>query len=122
MEAGSLALAGRVLVGLLFIVIGARLLMARHPVAELLAAKRVPQPLAVAVLGGVFEIVAGLLAIAGVALPTVFAAMALFVIAATAMAHDFWRQSGPARAAELNTTLSHGLIVGGLLVMAVYPW
>ncbi len=50
-ETSFLALAGRILMGLLFVVIGIRLLMARRPVAGLLATKKIPLPLFVAVSG-----------------------------------------------------------------------
>jgi len=121
-ETSVLALAGRILVGLLFVVIGARLLLARHPVAGLLATKKMPLPLFVASAGGVIEICLGAAAIAGFALQLTFPAMALFVVAATAMVHDFWNLAGQARAQEVNHVLVHGLVVGGLLVMAAYPW
>ncbi|MBN9433066.1 MAG: DoxX family membrane protein [Bosea sp.] len=121
-ETSFLALAGRILMGLLFVVIGIRLLMARRPVAGLLATKKIPLPLFVAVSGGAIEIALGAAAIAGFAPRVTFLAMALFVIAATAMVHDFWTLSGQARAQEINHVLVHGLVVGGLLVMAAYPW
>ncbi len=122
MDLTMLGSAGRILVGGLFVAIGIRLVLGRRPVAMLLATKRVPQPLAVTVIGGAIEIVLGLAALAGVFLPYVFLAMAVFVIAATLMVHDFWRKRGTARSLELNIVLSHALLVGGLLVMAAYPW
>ena len=121
-ETSVLALAGRILVGLLFVVIGARLLLARHPVVGLLAAKKIPLPLFVASAGGLIEIGLGVAAVMDLAPRFVFLAMALFVIAATAMVHDFWNLAGQARAQEVNHVLVHGLVVGGLLVMAAYPW
>ncbi len=122
MDPTFLASAGRVLVGALFVGIGVRLLLSRRPVAMLLATKSIPQPLAVTVIGGAIEIVLGLAALAGVGLPIVFLGMAAFVIVATLMVHDFWRKRGMARALETNIVLSHALLVGGLLVMAAYPW
>jgi len=121
-ETSVLALAGRIIVGVLFVVIGARLLMARRPVAGLLATKKIPMPRFVAVAGGAIEIALGVAAIAGFAPRVTFLAMALFVIAATAMVHDFWTLAGQARAQEINHVLVHGLVVAGLLVMAAYPW
>lgn len=122
LETTALAFAGRVIVGFLFVVIGVRLLMARQPVSGLLAAKKIPLPLFVAIAGGVIEIALGAAAVAGFAPRATFLAMALFVIAATAMVHDFWKLAGPAQAQEINHVLVHGLVVGGLLVMAAYPW
>ncbi|SHG01931.1 putative oxidoreductase [Kaistia soli DSM 19436] len=122
MDLTNVALVGRLLVGALFVVIGVRLLIGRRPVAMLLGSKRLPQPLGIAIIGGGIEIVLGLAAIVGVALPAVFVAMALFVVAATAMVHDFWNKKGMARTLDVNVVLSNGLIVGGLMVMAAYPW
>ncbi|HWJ71730.1 MAG TPA: DoxX family membrane protein [Kaistia sp.] len=122
MDLTDAALAGRIVVGALFVIIGVRLLIGRRAVAMLLGSKKLPQPLAIAIAGGGLEIVLGLAALAGLALPAVFVAMALFVIAATAMVHDFWNKKGMARTLDVNVVLSHGLIVGGLIVMAAYPW
>ncbi len=122
MDLTVLATLGRLLVGTLFVAIGVRLFLGRRPVAMLLGTKRIPQPGMVVVIGAAIEIVLGLAALAGVALPAVFLAMAAFVIAATAMVHDVWRKKGMARALEMNIVLSHALLVGGLLVMAAYPW
>ncbi|MBZ9935542.1 DoxX family membrane protein [Mesorhizobium sp. BR1-1-16] len=122
MDLTNAAFAGRILVGALFVVIGVRLVIGRRAVAMLLGSKKLPQPLAIAIAGGCVEIVLGLAALAGLALPAVFVAMALFVIAATAMVHDFWNKKGMARTLDVNVVLSHGLIVGGLIVMAAYPW
>ena len=122
MTLASLALLGRIIVGLVFAVIGVRLLIGRAKVAMLLGVKRIPQPMVVAVAGGVFEIAAGLAVLAGLYLPAVFVAMALFVIVATLMVHDFWNKQGAARMIETNTVLTHCLVVGGLLCLAAYPW
>jgi len=59
MDPALLALAGRILVGVIFVVVGVRLLMARSAVASLLATKKVPQPAFVALAGGSIEIVLG---------------------------------------------------------------
>ena len=122
MDLDILATIGRVIVGLAFLVTGIRLFQARVPVAGLLGQKGVPFPSLVPSAGAALEVILGILAIVGWALPAVFLAMAAFVVAATAMVHDFWRQTGPQRALEVNTVLAHSLIVGGLLVMAAYPW
>lgn len=122
MDLANVALAGRLVVGALFVVIGVRLLIGRRAVAMLLGSKGLPQPLAITIVGGTLEILLGLAALVGLVLPAVFVAMALFVIAATAMVHDFWNKKGMARTLDVNVVLSHGLIVGGLMVMAAYAW
>ncbi|MBN8999030.1 MAG: DoxX family protein [Rhizobiales bacterium] len=122
MDPALLALAGRILVGVIFVVVGVRLLMARSAVASLLATKKVPQPAFVALAGGSIEIVLGALAVTGIATRLVALAMIVFVVAATVMVHDFWNIQGSRRALEVNTVLTHGLVVAGLLIMAAYPW
>ena len=122
MTIASLALFGRILVGLLFILIGTRLLLIRHDVAQLLASKGIPRPLTVTLLGASSEIVLGVLAVLGIGLPVVFLVMAVFVIAATLMVHDFWRQEGLMRVIDTNAVLANSLVVGGLLGLAGYPW
>jgi len=122
MDLEILAVVGRLIVGLAFILTAIRLFLARVPVAGLLGQKGVPYPSLVPTVGAAIEIGLGVLALVGWAPPVVFLAMAAFVVAATAMVHDFWRQTGPQRAQEVNTVLAHSLIVGGLFVMAAYPW
>ena len=122
MTIASLAFFGRILVGLLFILIGTRLLLIRHDVAQLLASKGIPRPLTVTLLGASSEIVLGVLAVLGIGLPVVFLVMAVFVIAATLMVHDFWRQEGLMRVIDTNAVLANSLVVGGLLGLAGYPW
>lgn len=122
MDLSILAIAARLLVGLIFVVIGVRLLLGRSLVAALLAQKRIPAPAFVTLAGAAIEIVLGLLMIAGIMPSLVSIAMAVFVVAATVMVHDFWRLKGQRRAIEVNTVLTHTLVVGGLLAMAAYPW
>ncbi|MBB3929239.1 putative oxidoreductase [Kaistia hirudinis] len=122
MDLSLLAVAARLVVGLMFVVIGLRLLLGRSLVAALLATKRIPAPAFVALAGGVIEILLGLLMIAGVMPAYVAIAMAVFVVVATIMVHDFWHLKGQRRALEINTVLTHMLVVGGLLCMAAYPW
>jgi len=122
MDLSLLAVVARLVVGLMFVVIGLRLLLGRSLVAALLATKRIPAPAFVALAGAAIEIVLGLLMIAGVMPAFVAIAMAIFVIVATVMVHDFWRLKGQRRALEINTVLTHTLVVGGLLAMAAYPW
>lgn len=122
MTVASLALAGRILVGLLFILIGSRLLFIRRDVALLLAGKGIPAPLFVTLAGATIEIMLGVLALVGFGLPAVFLMMAVLVIAATLMVHDFWRQQGVMRVIDTNAVLSNSLVVGGLLGLAGYPW
>jgi putative oxidoreductase len=113
-----LASVGRVLIGGAFLFSGIRLLMSLPLVSGLLAAKRVPFPKLMAVAGGMFGVVMGLLAIAGFWLPAVALALAVFIVAATLMVHDFWNEEGEQRFADLNAVISNVIIVGALLALA----
>ncbi len=118
LDPALLLLIARVLIGGAFFVIGIRILLSLKLVAGFLAAKNIPYPTFVAASGAAIEIVLGALAIAGIALPAVSIGLALFVVAATLMGHDFWNQKGPQRSMELGTAISHLIMVGGLLSLA----
>ena len=118
MDIGILTVVGRVLIGGAFLVSGIRLLRHRLMVSGLLAAKRVPYPGVVAAAGGVFEIVMGLSAISGIGFPAVAVALAVFIAAATVMAHDFWNADGMQRFADINAVIANVIIVGALLALA----
>lgn len=48
------------------------------------------------------------------------AALAAFTLAASLLAHPFWRAAGPAAAAQRMTFAEHLAIVGGLLVVVAH--
>ncbi len=118
MDFGVLALVGRVLIGGAFVFSGVRMLMNLPLVSGLLAAKRVPFPQVVATAGGIFEVVMGLAAISGVWFPAVAVALAVFIVAATLMVHDFWNEEGAQRFTDVNAVISNVIIVGALLALA----
>lgn len=119
MDPAFLLIVGRILIGGAFVVSGVRMFMALPMVSGLLTAKRVPFPFFVAAAGAGFEVVSGALAIAGIWLPTVALLLAAFIVAATAMVHDFWNQPpGPERASNQNAVISNTIIVGALLAIA----
>jgi|RhiMetdeSRZDD1v2_1073273.scaffolds.fasta_scaffold54066_4 putative oxidoreductase len=113
-----LVLVGRLLIGGAFLVSGIRLLKYLPMVSGMLAAKGVPYPRFVAAAGGVFEVVMGLVAMSGVWFPVVTIALAVFIVAATVMAHDFWNEEGMQRFADINAMIANTIIVGALLTLA----
>jgi putative oxidoreductase len=113
-----LVLVGRLLIGGAFLVSGIRLLKYLPMVSGMLAAKGVPYPRFVAAAGGVFEVVMGLIAMSGVWFPAVAIALAVFIVAATMMAHDFWNEEGMQRFADINAMIANTIIVGALLTLA----
>jgi putative oxidoreductase len=113
-----LVLVGRLLIGGAFLVSGIRLLKYLPMLSGMLAAKGVPYPRFVAAAGGVFEVVMGLIAMSGVWFPAVAIALAVFIVAATVMAHDFWNEEGMQRFADINAVIANTIIVGALLTLA----
>ncbi len=118
MSLGILVVLGRLLIGGAFVFSGVRILQNLPAMTGLLAAKGVPYPRLVLMAGGAFEIVMGLAAISGVWFPAVAIALAIFIVAATLMVHNFWREEGPQRVADINAVISNVIIVGALLALA----
>lgn len=118
MEFGLLVLVGRLLIGGALLVSGIRLLKYLPMVSGLLATKGVPYPRFVAAAGGVFEVAMALVAMSGVWFPVVAITLAVFIVAATVMAHDFWNEEGMQRFADINAVIANTIIVGALLALA----
>lgn len=118
MDLGILVVVGRALIGGAFVFSGVRILQNVPMMTGLLAAKGVPYPRLVLMAGGIFEIVMGLAAISGMWFPAVAIALAIFIVAATLMVHDFWREEGAQRVADVNAVISNVIIVGALLALA----
>lgn len=118
MEFDLLVLVGRLLIGGALLVSGIRLLRYLPMVSGLLATKGVPYPRFVAAAGGVFEIVMALVVLSGAWFPVAAVAIAIFIVAATVMAHDFWNEDGMQRFADINAVIANTIIVGALLTLA----
>jgi len=113
-------LTGRALLGGYFVLGAIHHYIGFQPIAQQIAARRVPAPRLVLVVGSVFQAVAGALLIAGV-WPT-YAALGLivFTLIASAMLLDFWNMTGAARSAAIGTWQANVTIIGGLLLAAAY--
>lgn len=118
MEFGLLVLVGRLLIGGALLVSGIRLLKYLPMVSGLLAAKGVPYPRFVAAAGGVFEVLMGLVVVSGVWFQAVATMLAVFIVAATVMVHDFWNEEGMQRFADINAVIANTIIVGALVALA----
>ncbi|GLS20888.1 hypothetical protein GCM10007874_39050 [Labrys miyagiensis] len=118
-ETSSLLLtAGRVLLGGLFVFGGLRHLALFHPVSEAIRARRVPFAPLVLLGGTIFQILAGLLLMAGWLVALSALGLAVFTLLASLMMHNFWSLEGDARTAALNGWQSNLAIIGGLLIAA----
>lgn len=115
----SLLLAGRALLGLLFVVSGVRAAIFFPGSAAYFAGLGFPAPEATTVLAVIIEVGGGILLVAGWKTRWVAWLFVAFVAIATAMAHRFWEFD----AAQFNNQLNHFLknlaVIGGLLYVAV---
>ncbi|WP_413991064.1 DoxX family protein [Labrys okinawensis] len=118
-ETNALVLtAGRILLGGLFVFGGLRHLALFHPVSEAMRARRVPFAPLVLLGGTIFQILAGLLLMAGWLVALSGLGLALFTLLASLMMHNFWSLEGDARTAAFNGWQSNLAIIGGLLIAA----
>jgi putative oxidoreductase len=120
----TLLLVGRILVGALFIVAGARKIMGAAGIAGTagyFAKLGFPAPEIMAWLAVIIEIGGGLLLIIGWRTRWVAWLLALFVIIATFAAHRFWDFPDPAQYNnQLTQFLKNASIIGGLLYVAAF--
>lgn len=111
-------IAGRLLLGGLFVLAGIRHFFIFPAVSEALAQRGVPVPRLVLMAGSIFQIAAGLLLMLGMAVIAASLGLALFTVAASVMLCNFWSMQGPARDTAINNWLSNIAIIGGLFVAA----
>lgn len=113
-----LALLGRILLALMFVLAGVGKLGDIAGTAGYIASGGVPFASAVAVAVGVFEVVAGLALVIGFQARWAALAMAGFTIAASVLFHPFW--SLPADQAYVQQLLfmKNVSVAGGLLLVA----
>jgi putative oxidoreductase len=116
----TLWLLGRLLLGGLFVVAGIRHFFVFGGVQQAIAARGVPFAGLVLVAGSGFELLAGTLLMAGVAVVYAALGLALFTAAASVMLLNFWGMEGAAREAAINAWQSNLAVVGGLLVAAAH--
>ncbi len=112
----TLATLGRILVAALFVIGGIRHFRILPEMTALLALRRIPAPRAAIIAASLFEIACGLALALGVAPAAAATGLALFTLAATAVAIGSSPAAGPERAAAINLCLSNAAILGGLLL------
>ncbi len=111
-------LAGRTLLGGMFVFAGIRHFTVLVPGTAAVAARGVPYPRAVFIGGSVFEAVLGAMLVFG--LWPVAASLGLFVftIVASIMLLDYWNMAGLDRVRTFNNACSNIGVLGGLLITA----
>lgn len=115
-----LPLAGRILIGTLFIVAGIRKILIWGPQVAYFTKLGFPAPEVMTVIAIIIELGGAALLIAGWRTRWVAWLLALFVLIATGMAHRFWEFDGAQLANQMNHFLKNVAIIGGLLFVASF--
>lgn len=116
-RADALLLAGRLLLGVIFLFSGYGKLMHLDGFASSLAGRGVPMTQVLAPLGACVEFFGGLAIILGAELRWASALMILFVIVATLISHRYWEYQGAARQAQHTNFMKNLAIIGGFLAL-----
>jgi putative oxidoreductase len=116
--ADAFYLLARIALPIVFIISGAGAFMNVTGVANMLAAKGFPQPLAFGYAVATLEVVGSALIIAGFKARWAAIALLLFTAGTIAISHNFWDMEGVARAANQTQALKNLSIMAGLLMIA----
>ena len=112
---------GRLILGSYFLYGGFHHFTDLRTMAHFAHLKGVPMPEVAVVGAGVLLIIAGLSFLLGFAPKVGIAATALFMVPVTLMMHQFWKEEGAARMADMiNFTKNFGLL-GSVLMFAAVP-
>jgi putative oxidoreductase len=118
MSADLIVLAGRILLGGVFVVAGLRHLMIVPVLAVAVAARGVPFPRAVLLAGTAFQIGAGLALVLGFLTSWAALGLILFTIVASVLLVNFWDKEGEERIALTNAFQTNIGLIGGLMISA----
>jgi putative oxidoreductase len=115
----AFALAGRILLGWLFLPAGWNKLMNIEGFVAYLSTHRLPAPAFLGWLGALVEFMVGAMLIFGVA--TRYGALLglLFVLVATALAHRYWEYPATQQVSQYNSFAKNLSIIGGLMLLYV---
>ena len=113
-------LAGRILLGLLFVLSGFGKIAGFEGTVGYIAAQHLPLPTVVAVLTILVELGGGLALVVGFATRQAAVLLAGFSILAALIFHAFWAAPEAARMMQQINFLKNLSIAGGMLVLAVF--
>jgi putative oxidoreductase len=116
--AEALRIAGRVLLGGLFLAGGIRHFFILPELTPMVAARGVPMARVAVIAASVLQALAGFLVVAGVWILPAAIGLILFTIVASILLLNFWDMDGPAREATRNGFLTNLAVIGGLLITA----
>jgi len=118
-QAASVLLLGRILLGSIFVLSGWGKLMGLAAFTASLARSGVPAPQALAVVGACVEFFGGLAVVLGLWAHLAALLMVAFVVVATLISHRFWEFEGAQRAMQQTNFMKNVAIIGGLLVLSL---
>ncbi|HWZ72493.1 MAG TPA: DoxX family protein [Casimicrobiaceae bacterium] len=119
-QSDALALAGRILLGSIFVLSGFQKLMGYSGLAATLAGKGLPMPEVLAVLTVAIELGAGLLLVVGWKARWAALLLFLFIIPVSLTFHNFWTMEGAQVAMNKIQFLKNVSIMGGMLLVAAF--
>ena len=120
MTADHIFLAGRILLGGMFVVAGLRHLRIVPVLTAAVAARGVPFPRAVVLAGTGFQITAGLSLVYGLFVAWAALGLILFTLVASVMLVNFWDKQGEERIALTNAFQTNIGLIGGLMIPAAH--
>jgi putative oxidoreductase len=113
-----LLIAGRLLLGGMFVVGGSRHFFIYPEIIAAMQARGVPAPALALMAGTAFQIVAGACLALGILITPAAFGLVAFTVAASIMMLNFWDMEGAARENARNNFQSNVAIIGGLLIAA----
>jgi putative oxidoreductase len=116
----ALALVGRILLGLIFVLSGFQKLTGFSGAVGAIASKGLPMPEVLAVLTIAIELGAGLLLVVGLKARWAGLLLFLFIIPVSLTFHNFWTMEGAAAAMNKIQFLKNVAIMGGMLMVAAF--
>jgi putative oxidoreductase len=116
----ALALVGRVLLGVIFVLSGFQKLMGFSGTISAIAGKGLPMPEVLAAATVAIELGAGLLLLLGLKARWAAALLFLFIIPVSLTFHNFWTMEGAAAAMNKIQFMKNLSIMGGMLMVAAF--
>jgi putative oxidoreductase len=118
LSAATLVILGRILLGGLFVIAGVRHFFLLDALTPVMANRGVPLAKWALVAGSLFQIVAGAMLMAGIAVTYAAIGLVAFTLAASFLFLNYWDMQGAERENAKSFLLSNMAILGGLLMAA----
>jgi putative oxidoreductase len=119
-SSNALALVGRIMLGVIFVLAGFEKLTGFSGVVGQIAGKGLPMPQVLAALTVAVELGAGLLLVIGLKARWAAFLLFLFIIPVSLTFHNFWTMEGAAAAMNKIQFMKNVSIMGGMLIVAAF--